>query len=262
MKRSLSKCLLALSALIGTAQGVCAAQSTNIVIGNGCASTCINGKCESTCDGKASNNAEQLDDIAESREFSFRDFERIRVADLDIEIRQADDYSVVVTDGKQALEHISVELVSGQDKAEQTLAISVSRNYFSRTGGKVVILTPILRSVNAVGNASVAVSGFDQGSIELFTTDNASMEISNSRFSELSLSANRNTEVIMAEASIGGAEVEIGDQADVTLNFSGFDNAQIVGRVDGMADLEICGNPDQNLTVSDMADAVQNQCKS
>lgn len=255
--------VLGLSGLIGSlasAQKSTTGNFKNVVIGSGCASTCINGVCEKICNGEKVEGEAQVsagNDSTSAKDYGFTDFKQLDISGFDANIEYGEEFSVLADGRSSDLQNLKVDLEVGVEGVG-VLRVSVDGNV--SLAGALKIVTPELERVSVAGETDVTVSGFESAQLTLNAAENSDITLSNNSFEELILTASGNADIDMSESKVGIAKVDISGNSDVELNFTET-NASLEGRVSGNSDLEYCGNPKSDISVSgDMADATQREC--
>lgn len=256
-----------IAALIGStasAESIVKGGFKNVVIGTGCASTCIDGKCEETCkgEGKGKFYSETLETKKVGlvdKEYKLTGFEDIVVDDSFVLIQRGSEFHVSASNVPNAIDYMQVSLELGADQ-KAVLKVSIDPQYASRFRGSVLIQLPTLASVRAYGNADVQIEGFNAQDVNLEASSNAGIVGLNNKFGALLLRADGNADIDLMKSEIVNADVTLNDQSNAKINFGMDETGVLTGSVTGMSDLEFCGNPRQSLKVSDMADATELDC--
>ena len=242
----------------------------NIVVGEGCASICVDGHCELTCRGKNEGSKTKLKGakavkpktVASQkarRELDFTDFSGLIINEVDADVRFDKQWSVVVTGDKRCVETVGFDLADGVAKVP-TLRVAPLKKCSTTLPTKLLITTPQLMSIRAYGNANVELYGFTQNDINLEASDNVTLRINASQISQLRLKTDGNADVEMNESEIINADVMINDRSDVKLSFGVQTDGLLTGIVAGMSELLYCGAPVASLKVLNMADYSQTDC--
>jgi len=198
----------------------------NVVIGTGCSSTCINGKCETTCKGDGQDTQTSSD-------------------------QKSGDAKVIKKD-------VSIETQAGKS----VLRVALADGYVNMNGGGVAsIHMPTLSGLRVYGNASVNFKGFEAEQVNIEVSGNANLVGDSNTFKDLSLRVDGNADADLLQSEVINTDVALSGQANAKLNFRSGEAGALAGAVSGMADVEFCGDPEQTLSVSGMADATQIKCK-
>jgi len=239
----------------------------NIVSGDGCASTCINGRCESVCgDGKGVRvTSFGIDDSgpAISREFDFSDFDSLIINNVNAEVRFGEKWSVIAHGTESCVKNMSITLEPGTSKPK-VLRLAMAGSCSTTVTPRVLVSMPSLSSLSADGNSDVELADFDLESVNLDVSDNVDLLGYSNRFANLYISSNDNADIDLHKSAFFNANVAIAGQSDVKLRhdraIDGTKNGSIAGTVLGMSDLQYCGLGPQSLEIADMADATQISC--
>ncbi len=255
------------AAVIGVVGGVAVAETPNqvkyknVVIGEGCASTCVDGVCEKVCKGddagvitrtgQASSNA-----TSNARRYGFEDFNNLEITGFDAVIEYAEEFSVSAQSNTDNLERLNVELLVGV-AGVATLKVSVVGDV--SLGGAITIRTPDLQSITVSGDADVSISGFVQDQVLISAFENADVTFKDNAFGALILTVSGNADVSLVKSKVTTAEVSLDGNSNAGLNFVD-SGGELTGSVTGSADLEYCGNPERRISVAGMADSNQVEC--
>jgi len=243
---------------IGLASSAAFTQTTNIkgnfknvVVGEGCASTCINGVCEKTCKGDSQTGGSQSSSQSNSanspkitKAYDFEDFKDLDVSGFDAEVMFGDEFLVEAQGKAVDLQNLNVDLEVSADKAA-TLKVSVQGG--ASIPGSMKIVLPELESLRVGSTSDVVVTGFEQQRLDIDVSQNTDVEIANSKFDSINLNAVGNSDISLAQSKARSAQVALNGNANAVISFS--ENGDLRGTVDGSSDLEYCGAPKTKLSV-------------
>lgn len=241
-----------------------AGQFNNVVIGQGCASTCVNGKCEKVCRGSdADVNAQQQNNkeaVLSEKNFHLDGFESLSIDSVDVYARHSEHFAVSASGDSTCVDSLNLAIISDSPQSKKTLKASMKNGCAGQVGVKVVVSMPVLSMLDAHGNSDVIVQGFNQKALDVQVYDNVNVNLEQNRVEMFSLSSSGNSTVESADNEFFKVDVAITDQSDVTLSFGRSNKGYLTGIVAGMSDLLYCGATAQSLTITELADANQIDC--
>jgi len=247
--------LFAISLVIGS---VNAKQFTNIVIGEGCASTCVNGVCESSCKGKTKTNINtgHGDIKLISRNVDLAGFHALKVNNINANIRFGQGFEVELAGTTSCIDALKLKIEDGN-----TLNAYYGSSCQSSLPVTLNIQMPKVIKLAVLGNSTVEMAGFEQNTFDVHVSDNSALIIKNGVFQQLSLAALDNAELKFVEVESPEISVAISGRSDVSLGFvNNNDVANISGKIEGLADLKYCGGHTLQVETLDLADVNAYSC--
>lgn len=189
----------------------------------------------------------------ETRDMELSGFSTVIVSHaFDVEIAEADSYSVRITTDDNLFEYLSVK-TSGS-----TLFISLVSGNYIRTTQKATITMPDLRDLRLSGASDVEISGFRSSHSVDFHLSGAShvsgdIEMGDSKLSlsgasrielegsadDITIGASGASDVRLADLSVVNAKVNLSGASDASVNASG----RLDGSLSGASGLEYRGSP-------------------
>ncbi len=241
----------------------------NVVIGEGCASICVDGVCEKTCRGqKASKSSARGDGIRGasnegskivSESFDATDFSVVIVKGVNTDVVFSDGYDVTVEGSEPCLATLELELNAGLDNAN---SLKISSAVACAHETKVQVTMPRLDTLRVYGNSNATVSGFEQNSLNIEAYDNTDLQLLGNTLSSANLVAEGNSTVNSTKSHIFNADVALSGRSDVTLRLGRkLETGYLTGIVAGMSDLLFCGATAKSLKINELADANEVGCE-
>lgn len=238
----------------GLAAGSAVGQTTIIQsnVGSGCSSVCINGTCTSTCDDTGTDARKGNGDVVE-REIDLKDFQEVVSTDIDTTISQGESFSVSVSADSNLQDHIKVSKEGG------VLAIKLENGQYQDATIKVDVVMPDLRKLTQRGAADLKFSGFDQSTLELNIAGAGTVTGDDNMVTNLVLNTDGATQLDLHRSELTNAEIHATGTSNIRLNFSG-NEGTLSGRVDGVSEVQYCGDPVNKVAISGVADIRKVSC--
>jgi len=236
----------------------------NIVIGEGCASTCVDGKCEKTCKGSKLDSESSVNKVSgraniASKDFDFIDFDNVVIEGYNATIVKSEGFQVSVSGAQDAIEMVEVSVDVKANRS--ALRVALPDGYSSTTDGFVLIHMPVLSNLKAYGNTDVSMRDFEAQIVNIELSGNADLVGFANTIEQLTLRVDDNADADLMQSEIANADVSLNNQANAKLNFNKNRTGVLTGSVMGMSDVQFCGDPEQSLKVSDMSDATKLDCE-
>ena len=226
----------------------------NIVVGSGCSSVCINGECESTCDGKTVKNNITPEKLVEKK-FKYSGFSELSIAGFDAHVQYSPKFSVTLTEAPSLMDKIKL-IHDGK-----MLSIFIEGDYVSTQPGSVLIQMPRLDVLKVDGNADVDLSDFKQSTLfTLNATGSADVNGENNHFDRFSFNLASQSGIDFSSSNVQHVEAVLADQSDAELNFSKTNAGELIVNLSGQSDLSYCGSPEVRSDLSGSADIEKNSC--
>ncbi|MGI9316103.1 MAG: GIN domain-containing protein [bacterium] len=220
--------------------------------GIGCSSVCINGNCTSTCedgDSKAiKGNGEVVD-----KSYDIDDFTEIMSSDIDTKVTQGEKFEIIVTADSNLIEHVIVK------KDKGTLSVKLKNGQYMGATLSVQITMPDLHRLSQHGAAKLTFSGFDQSDLELNVMGAGQVEGADNLVTNLVLNTQGASSLDMRSSELTNAEIHVAGSSEIQLNFPE-GKGRITGEIQGVSELQYCGDPDTNVNVFGVADIQRVNC--
>ncbi len=257
-KTTLASALLAASAVSTTTVGQTTVIQSNT--GVGCSTVCIDGNCTSTCgDGSGTTttittssamqgNGEVVDRMIEEKNFT-----EVVSTDVDTTVVQGESFGIKVHADSNLQDRIQVE------KDGDSLQVRLKSGQYQNATLMVEVTMPDLRRLTQNGAADLSFSGFDQSNLELNVNGAGGVSGKDNLITNLVLNSQGAATLDLMGSELTNAEVHIGGTAQIRLNFHEGEG-QITGDVQGVGEIQYCGNPDNKVNVFGVADIVRVNC--
>ena len=256
-KTTLASALLAASAVSTTTVGQTTVIQSNT--GIGCSTVCIDGNCTTTCgDGATTtvttnSSAMQGNGDVVDRMVEEKDFTEVVSTDVDTSVVQGESFGVKVHADSNLQDRIEVE------KDGDSLRVSLKSGQYQNATLKVEVTMPDLRRLTQNGAADLEFSGFDQSNLELNVNGAGGVRGKDNLITNLVLNSQGAATLDLMGSELTNAEVHVGGTAQIRLNFHEGEG-QITGDVQGVGEIQYCGNPDNKVNVFGVADIVRVNC--
>ncbi len=253
---------LASAILAATAVSAPASGQTTVIQSNtgiGCSTVCINGNCTSNCGNGSTTvtvgNPEAIKGNGDvvTREVEEKDFTAVVSSDVDTRITQGESFSISVRADSNLQDRIQVM------RNGDTLEVRLQNGQYQDATLEVEITMPDLRRLTQNGAASLAFSGFDQSDLELNVNGAGSVSGSDNLLTNLVLNSRGASSLDLMRSELTNADVHVAGSADIRLNFHAGDG-RITGDVQGVSEIQYCGNPENQVNVFGVADIRRVNC--
>lgn len=255
-KTTLASALLAASAVSTTAVGQTTVIQSNT--GIGCSTVCIDGNCTSTCgDGATTtvttSSAMQGNGDVVDRKVDEKDFTEVVSTDVDTVVVQGESFAINVKADSNLQERIEVT------RDGDVLNVRLRSGQYQNATLMVEVTMPDLRKLTQNGAADLQFSGFDQSNLELNVYGAGKVSGKDNLVTNLVLNSQGASTLDLMASELTNAEVHVGGTAQIRLNFHEGEG-QITGDVQGVGEIQYCGNPDNRVNVFGVADIVRVNC--
>lgn len=247
--------LVPVALLLAGAGTAAAVAQTTIVQSNtgvGCSSVCINGNCTSTCGDSNSEAMKGNRDVVD-KELDITGFSEVVSADIDTTVIQGESFSVTVTADSNLIEEVEVT------RSGETLNLQLADGYYQQATLKVEVVMPDLKRLTQRGAASLRFQGFDQSSLALNVEGTGDVIGNNNLVTNLVVTSSGTSNLDLRQSELTNAEVFVSGTSNLQLNFA-HSSGILSGRIDGVSALRYCGNPQNRVTVSGIADIQRVNC--
>ena len=255
-KTTLASALLAASAVSTTTVGQTTVIQSNT--GIGCSTVCIDGNCTSTCgDGTTTTvttssamkgNGDVVDRVVEEK-----DFTEVVSTDVDTTVLQGESFAIKVHADSNLQDRMEVK------KEGEVLHVRLKSGQYQNATLEVEVTMPDLRKLTQNGAADLQFSGFDQSNLELNVNGAGQVSGKDNLVTNLVLNSQGASTLDLMGSELTNAEVHVGGTAQIRLNFHEGEG-QITGDVQGVSEIQYCGNPDNRVSVFGVADIVRVKC--
>ncbi len=228
-------------------------------VGSGCSSVCVNGNCTTTCNGEVTkfSNAFAGNGDIQKKEISLSGFTSLALTDLDAIVTYGETSSVKVVADSNLINKVVVDM-----KGDQLVARLENGHYTNATISLEVVM-PDLIELNQHGSNAVQFSGFDQSAMDVQLIGAGMTTGRGNKLETLTLAVNGAGNADLIGSELTHAAVTIDGSADVRLNFAAASSrgeAKITGIVNGVATIEICGDPANSVQLNGVADIFAVDC--
>jgi len=228
-------------------------------VGSGCSSVCVNGNCTTTCNGEVTKSSTAFTgngDI-QQKDIDLTGFTSLALTDLDASVKFGQTSSVKVVADSNLLDKVLVRLDGDQ------LVARLEDGHYQDATISLEVVMPDLVKLNQFGSNTVQFSGFNQSMMDLQMTGAGAMTGRDNNVETLRLAVNGAGNADMLATELTEAAVTIDGSADVRLNFTAASSrgeAKISGVVNGVASIEVCGDPANTVQLNGVADIYAVDC--
>ncbi|MBX2868099.1 MAG: DUF2807 domain-containing protein [Acidiferrobacterales bacterium] len=251
-----------IAAVLANFVAMSADAQTSIVqsnVGSGCSSVCINGDCKTTCNGVVTETSSAMKgngDIQE-KDIELNGFKFVSVTDLSTTIQQGETSSVKVVADSNLLDKVLVK------QEGDTLVAKLENGHYSNATITLEIVMPDLSRIEQTGANTLTFSGFDQSDLQIQVNGSGTTIGNDNIVSNLKLFVNGAGEVDLRGTEVAQVSLRVDGTGSVRLNFdeaTRAGTAEIVGSINGVATVGVCGEPKNSVQINGIADFSHIDC--